>query len=383
MLSRHTFASGRHLLAGHREKEVLLFPATRPLYEPLAKPVKVKDDKVCAPDNPWFECPSPSSRSHPYPSSMHSSFRIVVVGDIHEDWELEHDYKALKCLQPELVLFTGDFGNENVELVRSMEKVNMPKAAILGNHDSWSTQKFSKKMKDGVQLQLESLGEAHVGYVRLDYPTLKLSVVGGRPFSCGGDKLFRKKLLKARYGVNNMEESAHKIHMAAMGTPEDHSIIFLSHNGPTGLGSSVDDICGKDWEGGGDHGDPDLAQAISLLQETSKYSIPLVVFGHMHKELVHGGSRKMISVASNNTIYLNGAVVPRVKPLDSGGSVRAFTVVDISGGRITKVVETWVSVVGDKTSIKDEHILFRTSSEDIKRYSFKDPLSEPRLVESV
>lgn len=124
----------------------------------------------------------------------------------------------------------------------------------------------------------------------------------------------------------------------------------------------------------------DLAQAISLVQETSKYSIPLVVFGHMHKELVHGGSRKMISVASNNTMYLNGAVVPRVKPLDSGGSVRAFTVVDISGGRITKVVETWVSVVGDKTSIKDEHLLFRTSSEVIRRYSFRDPLSGPRLV---
>ncbi|KAL8170827.1 hypothetical protein V2J09_022631 [Rumex salicifolius] len=287
---------------------------------------KLKDDKVCVLNKLWFERPSPSSPSQPFPSSMHSTFRIVVVGDI-----------------PDLVLFTGkipsltcyfciyksrDFGNENVELVRSMAKVNLPKAAILGNHDSWSTSKFSKKMKDGVQLQLESLGEEHVGYGRLDFPTLKLSVVGGRPFSCGGDKLFRKKLLKARYDMK------------------------------TSLGSSADDICGKDWEGGGDLGDPDLAEAIFLLEETSNYSVPLVVFGHMHKEMVQGGSRKMISVASNNTVYLNRAIVPRVKPLDSGGSARAFTVLHLSGGRITKAVETWVSVVGDKTSMKEEHVLF-------------------------
>lgn len=42
-----------------------------------------------------------------------------------------------------------------------------------------------------------SLGEEHVAYKRLDFPQLKLSVVGGRPFSCGGEKLFRKKLLSA------------------------------------------------------------------------------------------------------------------------------------------------------------------------------------------
>jgi hypothetical protein len=40
-----------------------------------------------------------------------------------------------------------------------------------------------------------SLGEQHVGYKRLDFPKIKLSVVGGRPFSCGGDRLFRPKLL--------------------------------------------------------------------------------------------------------------------------------------------------------------------------------------------
>lgn len=45
---------------------------------------------------------------------------------------------------------------------------------------------------------MASLGEEHVGYRRLDYPMLKLSIVGGRPFSCGGQQLFRKRLLAAR-----------------------------------------------------------------------------------------------------------------------------------------------------------------------------------------
>lgn len=32
-----------------------------------------------------------------------------------------------------------------------------------------------------------------------------------------------------------MEESAKRIYKAALGIPEDHSIIFLAHNGPTGI----------------------------------------------------------------------------------------------------------------------------------------------------
>ncbi|KAK9275374.1 hypothetical protein L1049_022638 [Liquidambar formosana] len=215
---------------------------------------------------------------------------------------------------------------------------------------------------------------------------LKMSVVGGRPFSCGGEQLFRKGLVSARYGVHDMDGSAKRICRAAVGTPEDHFVIILAHNGPTGLGSKINDICGRDWVyGGGDHGDPDLAQAISHLKETTKVSIPLVVFGHMHKQLAYGnGLRKMIVAGADNTMYLNGAVVPRVKRLineqgtsniicvnnkvpqltpESRGTMRAFTVVEILDGRLDKIAETWVSVVEDKTSIEEEHILFEKGIE--------------------
>lgn len=283
----------------------------------------------------------------------------------HEDWDLQEDTKALQLLQPDLVLFTGDFGNENVELVRSIADLSLRKAVILGNHDSWNTQQFSQKMKDPIQLQLECLGEEHVGYRRLDFDMLKLSVVGGRPFSCGGKQLFRKRLLSARYGVRNMDESAKRIYEAAIGTPEDHLIVNLAHNGPAGLGSNHDDICGKDWVfgGGGDHGDPDLAEALHQLKETTKLLIPLVVFGHMHEELAYGGLRKMIVAGEDNTIYLNGAIVPRVKRLfDAQGTMRAFTLVELLDGNLEKIAKTWVSVIGDETALREEHILYKNGT---------------------
>lgn len=32
-----------------------------------------------------------------------------------------------------------------------------------------------------------------------------------------------------------MEQSTRRIYKAAIGSPEDHLVIFLAHNGPTGL----------------------------------------------------------------------------------------------------------------------------------------------------
>lgn len=300
---------------------------------------------------------------------MSRSVRIAIVGDVHDQWDLEEDSKALHFLQPDLVLFTGDYGNENIELVRSISQLDIPKSAILGNHDSWQTHQFSQKKVDRVQLQLQCLGEQHVGYSRMDFPPLHLSIVGGRPFSCGGEKLFRPRILSARYGVNDMEASAKKIVQAALGTPEGHSIVLLAHNGPTGLGSKMNDICGRDWiYGGGDHGDPDLAQAVLKLKSSTQLSIPLVVFGHMHQALAYGGQRKMIVVDTDGTIYLNAAIVPRVKyesvdvSEDSKRvvSLRTFTVADITDGRVEKISETWVLVDGSRIEVREEISLFKS-----------------------
>ena len=40
---------------------------------------------------------------------------------------------------------SGDFGEENVELVKSVANLDFAKAVILGNHDAWHTTQFSGK----------------------------------------------------------------------------------------------------------------------------------------------------------------------------------------------------------------------------------------------
>ncbi|MQL97539.1 hypothetical protein Taro_030231 [Colocasia esculenta] len=301
-------------------------PSPAPSFQPATSPLTVP---------PSAGTSSASKHSNRLAMSRH--VRIAVVGDVHDDWDLEEDAKALQFLQADLVLFTGDFGNENVDLVRSIANLNLPKAAILGNHDSWHTSRFSRKKADRVQLQLEW------------------------------------------YGVHDMEGSARKIFGAAVGIPEGHSLILLAHNGPTGLGDKMNDICGRDWVyGGGDHGDPDLAQAIADLKRNTQISMPLVVFGHMHKQLAHrNGLRKMIVVGDDDTVYLNGAVVPRVKTLDpqgstsgtphgkiegmnsNAGTLRAFTLVECLDGKLQKVSETWVSLHNKETAIAEEILLFK------------------------
>lgn len=91
----------------------------------------------------------------------------------------------------------------------------------------------------------------------------------------------------------------------------------------------------------------------------------------------------MIVVGDDNTIYLNGAIVPRVKrlnneqgtgnrsfmndktpvlTLESEGTMRAFTLVEILDGRVEKITESWVSVVGDNTALAEEQLLFKRVS---------------------
>ncbi|CAN1745973.1 hypothetical protein LINPERHAP1_LOCUS2631 [Linum perenne] len=90
----------------------------------------------------------------------------------------------------------------------------------------------------------------------------------------------------------------------------------------------------------------------------------------------------MIVVADDETIYLNGAIVPRVKAngveteinssddsnlttsstQDVQGTHRAFTLVEIVEGRVEKIAETWVSVLrDDEAGVVEEQVLFDRS----------------------
>ncbi|MGK7917347.1 MAG: TIGR04168 family protein [Prochloraceae cyanobacterium] len=298
--------------------------------------------------------------------------KIAVVGDVHDQWEIE-DNLALKHLGVDLVLFVGDFGNESVEVVEKIASLDIPKAAVMGNHDAWYTATewgrkkcpYDRAKEDWVQQQLDLLGEAHVGYGKLDFPKLNLSVVGGRPFTWGGPSWKNEDFYRDRFGINNFAESTARIIAAAERTESDN-LIFLGHNGPSGLGDQAEDICGKDWQPlGGDHGDPDLAEAIARVSNSGK-NIPLVTFGHMHHRLRHTKSRLRTAVinSTNGTIYLNSASVPRIVETDGDiGEIRFaarqrnFSLVFMQDGIVSEISLVWVD---QDFTIISEQTLYRT-----------------------
>jgi uncharacterized protein (TIGR04168 family) len=288
---------------------------------------------------------------------------IAVVGDVHDRWEAE-DELALKYLGVDLVLLVGDFGNESVEIIRQIAAIDLPKAAILGNHDSWYTASawgrkkapYDRTKEDRVQQQLDLLGETHVGYGKLDFPQFNLSVVGSRPFSWGGAEWKNADFYRDRYGINNFAESTLKIVEAAQNTVYD-TIIFIGHNGPLGLGAEPEDICGKDWQPlGGDRGDPDFAEAIDKVYRWGK-SIPLVTFGHMHHSLRHRKDRlrTMINTNSFGTVYLNSACVPRIKKQEEEIQ-RNFSLLTLENGIVIQISLVWL---GKDFIIRSEEILYR------------------------
>ncbi|MBK1990771.1 TIGR04168 family protein [Sphaerospermopsis aphanizomenoides BCCUSP55] len=294
------------------------------------------------------------------------TLKIAVVGDVHDQWEVE-DGLALKHLGVDLVLFVGDFGNESVEVVRAIASLDIPKAAVMGNHDAWYTATewgrkkcpYDRTKEDWVQEQLDLLGTAHVGYGKLDFPEWNLTVVGGRPFSWGGHEWRFADICKERYGVSTLEESAEKIFQVAKSAACEN-IIFLGHNGPSGLGDRPEDPCGKDWHPiGGDFGDPDLAEAISLCLNAGK-TIPLVTFGHMHRNLRHTKKvlRKAIFRSPEGTIYLNAATVPRIVQ-ENGVKRRNFSLVSLEGSMVTQASTVWV---GNEFQVVSEEIFYNSSA---------------------
>ncbi len=286
--------------------------------------------------------------------------RVAIVGDVHEQWD-ERDRIALQSLAPDLVLFVGDFGNEAVSIVQQVASLDLPKAVILGNHDAWysATQAgrdnapYDRTQEDRLQQQLDLLGEEHVGYSKLEFPTLNLTVVGGRPFSWGGSEWKNKRFYRERYGIHNLKESIDRI-VEQIKMAQGEHLILMAHNGPSGLGDRPRDPCGKDWNPvGGDHGDPDLEAAIAQAQNLGK-SIALVTFGHMHHQLRHLSGQRCRFVQTDYTTYLNAACVPRVITSKTGTN-RSFNLVTLEQGKVLDAAIVWLN---DRDQVIDQDVLF-------------------------
>ncbi|MBD2099339.1 TIGR04168 family protein [Leptolyngbya sp. FACHB-261] len=277
------------------------------------------------------------------------TLRIAAVGDVHDAWDLE-DHRALKALEVDLVLFVGDFGNESLETVRRIAALDLPKATVFGNHDAWYTatewgrQKcpYNREHEDWFQIQLELLQDYDVGYGYRDWPELELSVVGGRPFSWGGPLWKHEEFYHTYFDVNSFADSTDRI-LSGVKAANQPSLIFLAHCGPTGLGDAPEAPCGRDWQPiGGDHGDPDLEQAIVKARSAGR-AVPLVVFGHMHHQLRHTKTQKRQRVHRDaaGTVYLNAADVPRIVRSPEH-TLRNFSLIQLSDGVVQDINLLWL-----------------------------------------
>ncbi len=287
-----------------------------------------------------------------------NSCRIAVVGDVHSQWDLT-DNQLLEKLEVDLVLFVGDFGNEDVSIAQIVAELNLPKAVILGNHDAWfsatnwgkSQCPYDRTQEDWVQAQIDILGESYVGYGQRSFPQFNLAVVGGRPFSWGGSEWRNRDFYQDRFGIGSFAESTAQI-LAAANQTTTAQLIMIGHNGPTGLGDQPEDICGRDWAPlGGDFGDPDLAAAIDQLQARGK-SIPLVAFGHMHHQLRHRTDRQRVSARHvGATLYLNAARCPR--RVSYPPILHNFSIVTLQDGQVKAAQLIWVDRQGEIQKSED------------------------------
>ena len=271
---------------------------------------------------------------------------VLAVGDIHRCWR-EVDSVYLERAQPDMTLFVGDLGDEDVGIVERIADIRVEKAVMLGNHDAW--QSFSRKeITANLQDSLDVLGDDHLAYRVREVRAAGISVVGARPFSWGGQSLRSPELYDEIYGVRTMRQSAAAIVDAARHA-QHRDIVILAHNGPLGLGSDPADIYGKDFgKPGGDWGDYDLALA---LQRIAGFGLRVraVIAGHMHHRLLHPrGAERRRFVRRDGTLFLNCAVVPRVERDEHGVELSHFVRTKWRDGECRSIEEVWVDTHGDE-----------------------------------
>lgn len=258
------------------------------------------------------------------------SLRLAIVGDVHGCWTAvdtdyfnRGEYDALLC--------TGDLPPliGSLPTARRLAGLRLPAFMIPGNHDASTALQFLAELRQHARLAgFLSLGHERrearlaaalqpvrlLGYSLdlLSWGGKPLGLIGARPYSMGGDRLYFGSYLERRHGVASFADSAAKLRARVDEAPGD--VIFLSHNGPAGLGSARDDLFGRDFRAdGGDFGDPDLRAAIDYALRTGR-RVHAVIAGHMHHRLKGGGGeRKHWQLQRDGVLYINAARVPRIR----------------------------------------------------------------------
>jgi len=253
--------------------------------------------------------------------------RLAVIGDVHHHWDAQ-DVALLDAAGYDLIVFVGDLAGLRLRgtlaVARAIATLTSPVLVVPGNHDAPNAMQLLGEMlhsralirladrdtggrRDAIAA---ALGEGTLaGYSR--HPLVDgLELIAARPHSMGGPTLSFAPYLSRRYGVESMEDSAQRL-IALVDASPAQNLLFVGHNGPTGLGARRDSIWGCDFKADeGDFGDPDLRAAIDHARATGRRVVG-VVAGHMHRRL-RGGGRRTERVEEDGVLYVNAARVPRI-----------------------------------------------------------------------
>ena len=255
-----------------------------------------------------------------------TQIRIGVIGDLHTHWD-EVDVVQIDRAGYDLVLFTGDLGGgtrgSSLRIASVMSHLRTPTLVMPGNNDTESIVDLQAELthQGGIGKLLKmrkglSTGDADATVRLCGYSVHRLeqspdvSLIAARPHSMGGALLSFPEHMRATYGIHGVEQSAERL-CSLVDQVETERVVFLSHNGPFGIGAAADDMWGCDFKpNGGDWGDPDLAAAIEHAARRGR-QVLAVVAGHMHLRTKSGAERPW-RCSRNGVEYINAARVPRI-----------------------------------------------------------------------
>lgn len=285
--------------------------------------------------------------------------KIAVIGDVHLHWD-DEDVAFFNRGGYDLVLFVGDLAAytqvRGWGVARSLRRLRMPAICIPGNHDGLHAfqlgaeiapraHRFRSAFCQGQERRCARLARA-LGDVellaynrrRLTVGGVDLNIVVGRPHSIGGRRLACIRHLDKQYGIDSMEASVARLKML-VDSCDDAPILFLAHNGPTGLGDRADSIWGCDFRRKEeDWGDRDLEEAVAYARAKG-CTVLAAVAGHMHRK-TKSGRRRPAQVEQDGVLYVNAAEVPRHRKHD-GVKKRHHVRLTVTGGQVT-ADDLWV-----------------------------------------
>jgi uncharacterized protein (TIGR04168 family) len=284
---------------------------------------------------------------------------IGVIGDVHLFWD-DSDVSFFNRGGYDLLLFVGDLAAytqvRGKRVARSLRRLRVPAMCIPGNHDGLHALQLGAEIAprahrlrdafcEGQARRCRNLAEALgdvelVAYSqrRIAPAGVPLNIVACRPHSIGGRRLACLRYLNEAYGVDSMKSSIARL-KSLVDACDDAPILFLAHNGPTGLGDRADSIWGCDFrQKEEDWGDQDLEEAVRYAHRKGRRVLATIA-GHMHRKTKSGKSRPA-QLEKDGVLYVNAAEVPRHRRVN-GAKRRHHVKLTVTPGGVT-AEDLWV-----------------------------------------